>query len=119
MPDEPTEVMSLDELMDLAAEPRADTATMPIRTPLPARPPLPTTPAAPRPLNPAAARPAPKPPVPPTTGPDLRDQVLADARRAYEAALDRGREWLKRGDNGLIAATAMVTLLLIVVVTSL
>ena len=118
--------MSLDELMDLAAEPRSDTATMPIRTP--SR----TTPPAPGPLNPVAARPAPaRPapapappprrttPAPAPTGPDLRERVLADAHRAYEAALERSRQWLKTGDNGLIAATALVALLLIVVVASL
>jgi hypothetical protein len=109
--------MSLDELMDLAAEPRSDTATMPI----PAS--LPTTPAAPRPLNPAAVRPAPAPtprttPKPVPTGPDLRERVLTDARRAYDAALERGRIWLKQGDHGLIAATGVVLLLLLVVVAA-
>jgi hypothetical protein len=122
--------MPLDELMDLAAEPRADTATMPIRRPLP------TTPAAPAPLNPATSRPtpaavnpvaarptlAPQPavaPAPAATGPDLRERVLDDARRAYDAALEQTRLWLKHGDNGLITATVCVAALLLVVVAAL
>jgi hypothetical protein len=125
VPDHPTQVMPLDELMDLAAEPRDDTATMPIATtPSPA---LAASTRTPAPLNPATPRATPRPTARPTarpqqpqprvdTGPDLRDRVMADARRAYEAGLAQGRGWLKRGDNALIAATLAVTLVLLLVV---
>ena len=83
--------MSLDELMDLAAEPR-DTTTMPI----------------PRPLNQAASRPTPAPEPVADTEPDMWDRLIADAR-----------EWLKIGDNALIAATAAVAFLLLLVVAAL
>ena len=82
---------------------------------MPIRRPLPTTPAAPAPLNPAAPRPTPKPA---RTEPALRDRVRADARQAYDAALEQAKHWLKQGDNGLIVATATVLLLLIVVVAA-
>jgi hypothetical protein len=98
--------MSLDELMDLAADSPGETATMPIPKPLP------TTPAAPRPLNPAAGRPTPAPQ-------RAVAPVLADARRAYDASLERARSWLKEADNGLIAATALIAVLLLVVVAAL
>ena len=128
--------MSLDELMDLASEPKArpasDTATVPIRPP---RPTTPTTTAAPGPLNPAGPRPTPlaaevtrRPapaPAPAATskpakaGPDIRERVLADAHRAYEAGMARSRVWLKKGDNTLIVATAGIALLLLVIIAAL
>jgi hypothetical protein len=90
--DKPTQVMSLDELMDLAAEPR-DTVTAPIpATPMPA------------PLNPAAPRPSAKAPA----EPDMRQRLIADAK-----------EWLKQGDNALITWTAAVACLLLLVVAAL
>jgi hypothetical protein len=89
--------MSLDELMDLAAEPR-DTVTAPIRaTPPPATP-------MPAPLNPAAPRPSAKA----RAEPDMRQRLIADAK-----------EWLKRGDNALIAWTAAIACLLLLVVAAL
>ena len=99
--------MSLDELMDLAAEPR-DTVTAPIRaTPPPATPtsatPVPATPM-PAPLNPAAPRPSAKAPA----EPDMRQRLIADAK-----------EWLKQGDNALITWTAAVACLLLLVVAAL
>src|SRR4051812_42895163 len=101
--------MSLDELMELAAaDSRSDTETTPIPKPLP------TTPAAPRPLNPAASRPTPAPAPQPAVAP-----VLADVRRIYDAVLARARLWLKEADNGLIAATALIAVLLLVVVATL
>ena len=119
-----TEVMSLDELMDLAAE----TSTVPPPPP-PAAPPV-NRPASPPRPSPAATRPAPpvtpKPAparaparAPERTGPDLRERMLADARRAYAAGLDQSREWLRKGDNGLIAATVALALLLLLVVAAL
>jgi hypothetical protein len=45
--------------------------------------------------------------------------VITDARRAYVAGVDRGREWLREGDNGLIAATVALALLLLLVVAAL
>ena len=119
VPDKPTQVMSLDELMDLAAEPR-DTVTQPI----PATQPSPAAPM-PAPLNPAAP-PRPtgsaqttQPAQPAQTEPDMRQRVMSDARRAYDAGLARGREWLKQGDNTLIALTAAVACLLLLVVAAL
>jgi hypothetical protein len=94
--DEPTDVMSLDELMDLAAT-RGNSAVREAPT-MPIRRSLPTTTAAPAPMNPAA-RPV--------------------ARQAYDAGLARSRVWLETGDNRLIAATVAVTLLLLLVVTAL
>jgi hypothetical protein len=110
--DHPTEVMSLDELMDLAATESgaSETATMPI------------TPPAPPPLNPVAVRPAPRPlprPQPVRSEPDLRERIMTDARQAYTAGVARSRDWLRTGDNGLITATLLVTLLLLLVVAAL
>ena len=45
--------------------------------------------------------------------------VMADARRAYEAGMAQGREWLRQGDNGLIVATVAIALLLLLVVAAL
>src|SRR3954454_522602 len=106
--------MSLDELMDLAAESGSEATTQPIRT-------TPVTPSAPAPLNPAAAtRPKPAPaPRPVRSQPDLRERIMVDARRAYDAGLVRSRDWLKTGDNTLITATLFVTLLLLLVVAAL
>jgi hypothetical protein len=132
--DHPTQVLSLDELMDLAAEPRDDTATMPIRTtPAAKSTPTPTPPAPldltqpPQRMQPEpAARPQhqdrperpPRPQPRIAADPDLRERVMADARRAYDAALAHAKEWLKAGDNGLITATLVVTLLLLLVVAA-
>ena len=121
MADHPTQVLSLDELMDLAAEPRDDTATQQITTPPAAPPAAPAVTPAPAPLNPAARQPiarpvAPAAAAPAAAGPDLRQRVMTDARQAYDAGLARGREWIKQGDNGLIAATLVAALLLLLVV---
>jgi len=98
VPDKPTQVMSLDELMDLAAEPPSDTVTAPIPAPLNPATPRPTP--APKPA--AQAEPAVK------TEPDMWERLVADAR-----------EWLKQGDNALIASTAAVAFLLLLVVAAL
>ena len=125
VPDEPTQVMSLDELMTVAAEPHSDTVTTPIPSPLnPAAPPRPAARPSPpprsvRPPQPVqSAQPA-HPAQPVRTEPDLRDRVMTDARRVYDAGLAHGREWLKRGDNALIAWTVAVALLLLLVVAAL
>jgi len=130
-----TEVMSLDELMDLAAETSTPAPPQPDRpaatSPQPPPPPPAATSPQPPPPPPAASRPAmprrpapaaaaaraPAPAVP--AGPDLRQRVITDARRAYVAGVDRGREWLREGDNGLIAATVALALLLLLVVAAL
>lgn len=96
MPNEPTQVMSLDELMDLAAEPRETATTTIPATPMPA------------PLNPAAPRPTPAPQQAARTEPDIRERMIADAR-----------EWLRQGDNTLIAWTAAIACLLLLVVAAL
>ena len=118
-----TEVMSLDELMDLAAETSTPAPPQPDRPAATSPQPPPPPPAASRPAMPrrpapaAAAARAPAPAVP--AGPDLRQRVITDARRAYVAGVDRGREWLREGDNGLIAATVALALLLLLVVAAL
>jgi hypothetical protein len=43
---------------------------------------------------------------------------MDDTRRVYNAAIAHSREWLKTGDNTLIAATAGVALLLLLVVAA-
>jgi hypothetical protein len=121
VPDEPTQVMSLDELMDLAAEPRSDAVTTPMPAPLNPATPRSTPAPAPQPA-PAIAAPPPAPTSRPAravaTGPDLRQRVWDDTRRVYNAGLARSREWLKTGDNTLIAATAGVALLLLLVLVA-
>lgn len=102
--------------MDLAAEPRDDTATQQITTPPAAPPAAPAVTPAPAPLNPAARQPIARPVAAAAAGPDLRQRVMTDARQAYDAGLARGREWIKQGDNGLIAATLVAALLLLLVV---
>jgi len=89
--DEPTEVMPLDQLMDLASEP----ATVPIRrSPAPTPAPAPT--------------PSPSSPTPVPTLQDLRKDVAAAAQQV--------RTWLRRGDNTLIALTVAAALILLIVV---
>ena len=44
---------------------------------------------------------------------------MADARRAYEAGMARGQDWIRKGDHSLVVATAAVALLLLVVVAAL
>ena len=133
MDDDATDILSLDELMDLAAEPRpaptqpADAPTVQLR---PAA--APTQPL----VAPPSYEPPPIPPAPPappartnsaarTIGQDAR-RIGQDAQRIGHAARREGEivwghvlEWLKAGDNGLIAATALVTLLLLVIVGTL
>ena len=113
--------MSLDELMNLAGEPRDDIATMPIATTTPPAAPTAAPAAAPMPapLNPATSMASPRPPQPAVaTGPDLRERVMSDARRAFDAGLAHGREWLEQGDNALIVATLVAALLLLLVVAA-
>jgi hypothetical protein len=86
--------MPLDELMDLAAAP----------TPTPT--PTPT----PAPLNPAAPRPAPQPRVARTSS------YLTSVRDLGRQLTSTTQRWLRHGDNGLIAATTAIAVLLLVVV---
>jgi len=116
--DDATDVLSLDELMELAAEPQ----TQPRPAPPQAAPPTVTHATPPRPAPPQPAQPArpARPAKPARTGPSpaslLAQRVRADASRAGQLTWERSRAWLTTGDNGLIAATAFVTLLLIVIV---
>ena len=48
----------------------------------------------------------------------MRERVISDARKAYDAGLARSRAWLKTGDNALIAATIAAALLLLLVVAA-
>jgi hypothetical protein len=110
--------MSLDELMELASEPSTAPTVQIRRPPSPSPSPTqtqsPTPTATPAPLNPAAAKPtaAPQPPVAATS----RLEPALDKAREFLLAVS---QWLRRGDNGLIAGTALVALLLLVVVASL
>lgn len=115
MVDRRTEVLSLDELMDLAAEPSSSAPTVQIRRPEAAtRPATPTPTPAPAHLNPAAPKPAPA-----TQPPVAIASRLEPLREEARKFLVTAQQWLRRGDNGLIAGTALVALLLIVVVASL
>ena len=121
MPDERTEVMSLDELMDLASEP-STAPTVQIQRPTPPAT-LPATPPptpAPAPLNPATAQPIAQRPAAqrPVARPDL-GALLEQGGERLSLAGDQARDWLRQGDNGLIAATALLALLLLVVIASL
>jgi hypothetical protein len=113
-----TEVLSLDELMEVAAI----SGSAPVAPPPPPAPPT-VAPrlVAPRPADPApaAARPAPKPARPARTGPSPWALVRADAARAYASAAKKLRDWLRADDHALIAATAFIALLLIVIVATL
>ena len=127
MPDERTEVMSLDELMDLASEPstaptvqirrygaptEGRTASPPAaaETPIPA--PAPLNPGNPQPIaqRPAAQRGVARPNL---------GVLLEQSGERISIAGDQAQDWLRQGDNGLIAATALIALLLLVVVISL
>ena len=96
--------------MELASEP-STAPTVQIR-----RPTAPTS--TPAPLNPAAPKPtrapsrAPQPPVAIAS----RLEPLRDEVREF---LGTAQQWLRRGDNGLIAGTALLALLLLVVIASL
>ena len=113
--------MSLDELMDLASEPSTSAPTVQIRrygapTPTPTPPPVP----APAPLNPGNPQPIAQRPAPqrPLARPDL-GALLEQSGEKLSVTGEQLRDWLRRGDNGLIAGTALVALLLLVVVASL
>ena len=101
--DDSTDVMSLDELMDLAAaEP---TVTMPTAH-LPAA------------AAPVAPEPQPRPRPERAIVVDAR-RALVDARRVSAVGISVSREWLETNDNALIAATVLVTLLLLIAVAAL
>jgi hypothetical protein len=118
-----TEVMPLDELMDLAAEPRP-AATTQLHA-VAAAPPQLSYPASG--AHPYIPQPQPQPQRKPTdaapaTGggaPTLMRRIRADARRASATGMTRLRQWLESNDNALIAATVLITLLLLVVVAAL
>ena len=127
--DESTEVMSLDELMELAAEPRPDATTQQYVVPAPLLPPTapPASVAPPRPAQPQLGR---TDAAPAGSGGApmhlLLDRMRADSRRVLDDAqhaaatgLTHVRQWLETNDNALIAATVLVTLLLLVVVAAL
>ena len=110
-----TEVMSLDELMDLAAEPYPGATTRPHVVPAPApqpapavQPPKPAEPAQPSPTNLLLER----------MRSDGR-RMLGDAQRASATGMTTARQWLESNDNALIAATVLVTLLLLIIVAAL
>jgi hypothetical protein len=117
--------MSLDELMNLTAEPSSAPTETIRRPPAPQASPMrPPTPA-PAPLNPVAPRPASAAPARPAhRAPAAQPRVAVTSY--LESFIDQGREWfgtthqwLRRSDNGLIAATAVIALLLLVVVAAL
>ena len=111
--DDTTDVMSLDELMDLAAaEP---TVTMPSPPPPAAAQPVAAQPAAPR------RQPRPRRAITVDAHRALADarRALVDVRRVSAAGIAASREWLETNDNALIAATVLVTLLLLIAVAAL
>ena len=113
--DESTEVMSLDELMDLAAEPHPGATTQPHVVPSPAAPPAPAV----QPPKPAEPRqPSPTNLLLERMRSDGR-RILGDAQHASATGMTAARQWLESNDNALIAATAFVTLLLLIVVAAL
>ena len=125
--DDTTDVMPLDELMDLAAE----HPTTRIARPQPAAPQ-----AAPasgahawapaEQQRPTDARPAgsggPTMPLAARMRADGQ-RMLVDARHALETAFETGttqsRRWLETADNGLIVGTVLVTMLLLIVIATL
>jgi hypothetical protein len=116
-----TEVMPLDELMDLAAEPRP-AATTQLHAVAAAPPQLsyPASGAHPYIPQPQPQR-KPTDAAPATGGgaPMLMRRIRADAQRASATGMTRLRQWLESNDNALIAATVLITLLLLVVVAAL
>lgn len=131
--DDSTQVMSLDELMDLAAEPRvrAQPAPPPPVT-LPPAPPVPAPAPSPVAPSPVATAPRQVPPTPaarPRTEPGQMtvllarmradgQRILGDARHASSAGMTVSRRWLETADNALITATVLVTLLLLIIVAA-
>lgn len=121
-PADSTDVLSLDELMD-GATAQTPAVAAPRRAPMPVVPvrsePMPADPVQP-PLQPpvqpeAAPRPASR------VGPvarDVRDRLRSDASAALSGAGRYADDWLRTGDNGLILATVVVALLLLVAVAS-
>lgn len=106
--DDSTQVMPLDELMDLAAEPRPAAPTRPHAAPPPLQPPL----AYPTDVVPANSGAAPMPSV-------LLQRIRSDARRASAIGIAQVQQWLETKDNALIAATVLITVVLLVVVAAL
>jgi hypothetical protein len=116
---ESTEVMSLDELMDLASEPRPVARKQPPVT-------LPAPPAADALTEQLVRRPAPQPaprvapaPKPARTEPGQVAMLAARMRADGGRMLVDARQWLETGDNGLIVGTVLVTLLLLIVIATL
>jgi hypothetical protein len=93
---------------DATAELSIDDLMGPSR-PVAAAPPVAVPP--PPPPQPAVARPASPPPVPP-----VAQRVRGDAAAAWSSGVRRSRTWLDQGDNAVIAATAFVTVLLLVMI---
>ena len=114
MPHEPTEVMPLDELMDLAAEPSTAPTVQIRRTPPPTAAPAPAPTPAPAPLNPAAPKPTAT--AQPRVAVAPRFEPLLDQAHEFLGTAD---QWLRRGDNGLIVGTTLIALMLLLVVASL
>jgi len=65
-------------------------------------------------------RPAPKPArTEPSQMQLLMRRMRADAQRASATGMTQARQWLETNDNALIAATVLITLLLLVIVATL
>jgi hypothetical protein len=120
-----TDVLSIDELMEPAPETvAAETETLapvefePAPTVLEPAP-VAAAPAAPEPTPVAAPAPAPAaaPPAPRAhpTG-DVVRRLRQDGGAALEGARQHTATWLRAADHGLMVATAMVALLLLIVV---
>jgi hypothetical protein len=110
-----TAELSIDDLMGSA---RPVQTAPPVAVPPPPPPvaAVPTPPPAPASSH-AASRPTPAPAAP--AGPSVADRVRGDAAAAWSAGMRRSRAWLGEGDNAVIAATAFVALLLLVMVAAL
>jgi hypothetical protein len=95
-PADATAELSIDDLMG---------PSRPVQTARPVAVPPPPAPSSAAPVTSAAP-----------AGPSVVDRMRGDAAAAWSAGLTRSRTWLDRGDNAVIAATAVVALLLLVMI---
>jgi hypothetical protein len=115
-----TAVLSLDDLMG-PPQPVQTAPSVAVPPPPPPVAAVPTPTPTPAPPATTSVHPASRPTPPPTTasGPSVADRVRRDAAAAWSAGMRRSQDWLSTGDNAVIAATALVALLLLVMVAAL
>jgi hypothetical protein len=114
---DPTEVLSLDELMTAGADPETVVGAI-----------APVDPVAPAAVTPATVPPAAaevRARVAPHTGvraarpAPVGSRLRSDAATAWTATRRRGEDWLRTGDHAVAAATVLVTVILLIVVAAL